>query len=140
MQIKNLTSIFTGSGPTADSDVGSESGDEGEVIAQPATTTMPTLESIEPQSNSVLPLSSKMQAGATSGPMDLLKNPFLMPASLLALNPQLYAAQLAQLQAAQMMLVKQQAENGSGLPAFLADRKRSIEEDSPLDLGSQLQS
>ena len=98
---------------------------------------MPTLESIEPQSNSVLPLSSKMQAGATSGPMDLLKNPFLMPASLLALNPQLYAAQLAQLQAAQMMLVKQQAENGSGLPAFLADRKRSIEEDSPLDLGSK---
>ena len=137
MPIKNLTSIFTGSGPTADSDVGSESGDEGEVIAQPATTTMPTLESIEPQSNSVLPLSSKMQAGATSGPMDLLKNPFLMPASLLALNPQLYAAQLAQLQAAQMMLVKQQAENGSGLPAFLADRKRSIEEDSPLDLGSK---
>merc|ERR1719400_2642363 len=36
-----------------------------------------------------------------------------------------------------MMLVKQQAENGSGLPGFLADRKRSIEEDSPLDLGSK---
>ena len=75
--------------------------------------------------------------------MDLLKNTFLMPASLSALNPQLYAAQLAQLQAAQMMLAKQQAEgtgwekNGSGLPAFLADRKRSIEEDSPLDLGSK---
>ena len=75
--------------------------------------------------------------------MDLLKNPFLMPASLLALNPQLYAAQLAQLQAAQMMLAKQQAEgagwekNGSGLPAFLADRKRSIEEDSPLTLAQK---
>merc|ERR1719234_2782193 len=42
-----------------------------------------------------------------------------------------------------MMLVKQQqtelggSSNGSGLPAFLADRKRSIEEDSPLDLGSK---
>ena len=71
-----------------------------------------------------------------ANPMDILKNsPFLLPAQLLALNPQLYAAQLAQLQAAQMMLAKQQAEgtgwekNGSGLPAFLADRKRSIEED-----------
>ena len=46
-----------------------------------------------------------------ANPMDILKNsPFLLPAQLLALNPQLYAAQLAQLQAAQMMLVKQQAE------------------------------
>ena len=42
-----------------------------------------------------------------ANPMDILKNsPFLLPAQLLALNPQLYAAQLAQLQAAQMMLVK----------------------------------
>ena len=59
---------------------------------------MPTLESLEPQRNSVSPPSSKLGSG--SNPMDLLKNPFLMPASLLALNPQLYAAQLAQLQAA----------------------------------------
>ena len=74
-----------------------------------------------------------------SPPMDLLKNPFLMPASLLALNPQLMQAQLAQLQAAQMMLAKQQVgdTNGSGLPSFLADRKRSIDEGSPLDLGSK---
>merc|ERR1719350_1050415 len=47
-----------------------------------------------------------------ANPMDILKNsPFLLPAQLLALNPQLYAAQLAQLQAAQMMLVKQQTES-----------------------------
>ena len=65
--------------------------------------------------------------------MDLLKNPFLMPASLLALNPQLYAAQLAQLQAEGTGWEK----NGSGLPAFLADRKRSIEEDSPLTLAQK---
>ena len=131
---KSYSSDIAGTGPNADSEGGSESGEEQEV-------TMPTLESLEPQRNSVSPPSSKLGGG--SNPMDLLKNPFLMPASLLALNPQLYAAQLAQLQAAQMMLAKQQAEgtgwekNGSGLPAFLADRKRSIEEDSPLDLGSK---
>ena len=46
-----------------------------------------------------------------ANPMDILKNsPFLLPAQALALNPQLFAAQLAQLQAAQMMLAKQQAE------------------------------
>ena len=134
-QFYDLTTEIAGTGPNADSECGSESGEEQEV-------TMPTLESLEPQRNSVSPPSSSKLAGG-SNPMDLLKNPFLMPASLLALNPQLYAAQLAQLQAAQMMLAKQQAEgsgwekNGSGLPAFLADRKRSIEEDSPLDLGSK---
>ena len=46
-----------------------------------------------------------------ANPMDILKNsPFLMPAQLLALNPQLMAAQLAQMQAAQIMLAKQQAD------------------------------
>ena len=50
---------------------------------------------------------------------DMLKNsPFLLPAQLMALNPQLYAAQFAQLQAAQLMLAKQtlenSAENGDG--------------------------
>ena len=57
-----------------------------------------------------------------ANPMDILKNsPFLLPAHLLALNPQLYAAQLAQLQAAQMMLAKQQAGGeDAGLTAFLA--------------------
>ena len=43
---------------------------------------------------------------------DMLKNsPFLLPAQLMALNPQLYAAQFAQLQAAQLMLAKQTLEN-----------------------------
>jgi len=49
-----------------------------------------------------------------AGPMDLLKNaassPFLLPAQLLALNPQLYAAQFAQLQAAQLLLAKSKVE------------------------------
>ena len=47
-----------------------------------------------------------------ASPMDLLKNPFLLPAPLLALNPNLYAAQLAQLQAAQLLFAKQQSEQG----------------------------
>ena len=67
--------------------------------------------------------------------MDLLKNPFLlpgcMPASLLALNPQLMQAQLAQLQAAQMMLAKQQAQNGAGF------RKRSVDEDEAAEVASR---
>ena len=66
--------------------------------------------------------------------LDLLKsNPFLLPAQLLALNPNLYAAQFAQLQAAQLMLAKQQqdADLSSG------DRKRpAADDDAPLDLGS----
>ena len=71
-----------------------------------------------------------------TSPLDLLKNPFLMGASpLLALNPQLYAAQLANLQAAQLMLANQQlaaASSDSGLPG---DRKRPADLESPLDLG-----
>ena len=60
-----------------------------------------------------------------ANPMDILKsNPFLLPAQLLALNPQLYAAQFAQLQAAQMLLAKQslssEEENGDSV----ASRKR----------------
>ena len=46
-----------------------------------------------------------------ANPMDILKSsPFLLPAQLLALNPQLYAAQFAQLQAAQMLLAKKQVK------------------------------
>jgi len=127
-----------------ESDAGSESNDEPEV-------TMPMLESLEPQraSSNSPPSSSqpnikssptvtdnKMQ-GASPSPMDLLKNPFLMPAHLLALNPNLYAAQLAQLQAAQLMLAKQQNQRNGSDSQSPADRKRSIEEDSPLDLGSR---
>ena len=63
-----------------------------------------------------------------ANPMDLLKNanPFLMPAQLLALNPQLYAAQLAQLQAAQLMLAKQTLEQQQEVAgeAAAASRKR----------------
>merc|ERR1711994_586726 len=99
---------------------------------------MPILESLEPQrqssphrkSSSLSPRDSKMQPEA----MDLLKNPFLLPAQLMALNPSLYAAQLAQLQAAQLLLAKQQAEtsrNGD------LSRKRSMDEEAPLDLGSK---
>ena len=45
---------------------------------------------------------------------DMLKNsPFLLPAQLMALNPQLYMAQFAQLQAAQQMLAKQTLENST---------------------------
>merc|ERR1711892_162994 len=123
---------------TVESDAGSESNDEQEV-------TMPMLESLEPHrpsSNSPpavtptpkSPSADKMQG--TPSPMDLMKNPFLLPAHLLALNPNLYAAQLAQLQAAQLLLSKQQNE-GDRNGQSLADRKRSIEEDSPLDLGSK---
>jgi len=65
-----------------------------------------------------------MAAGSAS--LDLLKgNPFLLSAPLLALNPALYAAQLAQLQAAQLMLAKQGQENGAG-----ADRKRTAEDEN----------
>ena len=85
---------------------------------------MPTLDS--PRSRSVSPPSSpprmssddaktlkmKSPEELMANPMDLLKNsPFLMPAQLLALNPQLYAAQLAQLQAAQLLLAKQTLDN-----------------------------
>ena len=69
----------------------------------------------------------------SSLPIDIMKNPFLLPAHLLALNPGLYAAQFAQLQAAQLLISKQNSEDyrdGS-------DRKRSAGDDSPLDLGSR---
>ena len=71
-----------------------------------------------------------------TSPMDLLKNPFLLPAHLLALNPNLYAAQLAQLQAAQLLFAKSQAgeRNGRGVE----DRKRSLEEDDPPSLTANL--
>ena len=99
------------------------------------------LESLEPPSQIVSPLrtkssSPKSQMSASASPMDLLKNPFLLPAHLLALNPNLYAAQLAQLQAAQLLFAKTQTsseDNGLGP----VDRKRSIDGDSPLDLGSR---
>ena len=77
-------------------------------------------------------LKMKDQQELMANPMDLLKNnPFLLPAQFLALNPSLYAAQLAQLQAAQIMLARQQHEallgvqvNGEAL-----GRKRSADED-----------
>merc|ERR1712123_308601 len=126
---------------TVESDAGSESNDEQEV-------TMPMLESLEPHrpsSNSPpavtptpkSPSADKMQG--TPSPMDLMKNPFLLPAHLLALNPNLYAAQLAQLQAAQLLLAKQQdneTKNGDSEQNG-SYRKRSIEGNSPLDLGSK---
>ena len=130
----------------SDADAGSESNDEQEV-------TMPMLESLEPhrpssnsspavtptpKSPSAEAVDIKMQGTPAPTPMDLLKNPFLLPAHLLALNPNLYAAQLAQLQAAQLLLSKQQTTTeGDRNGQSLVDRKRSIEEDSPLDLGSK---
>ena len=74
-----------------------------------------------------------------TNPMDILKtNPFLLPAQFLALNPGLYAAQLAQLQAAQLLLARQQqeallgglasAENGEAAD-LASSRKRAAEDD-----------
>ena len=105
--------IIAGSG-TVESDGGSESNDE------------PELTTLDPPASppSTLPAESPATA-----PMDLLKNPFLLPAQFLALNPNLYAAQFAQLQAAQLLLTKQNEEAGP--------RKRNAEDDSPLDLGSK---
>ena len=109
---------------------------------RPAPGTMPMLESLEPSHFSAAALSGRAKPGAGGGaPMDLLKSPFLLPAPLLALNPSLYAAQLAQLQAAQLLFAKQQSEaapdSGDKNGLSSSDRKRSIEEDSPLDLGSK---
>merc|ERR1719225_696895 len=76
---------------------------------------MPILESLEPPTT-FGGKSSSPKSPVTSvptSPMDLLKNPFLLPAHLLALNPNLYAAQLAQLQAAQLLFAKQQTEAGA---------------------------
>jgi uncharacterized C2H2 Zn-finger protein len=80
-----------------------------------------------------------MVAGGSGGgalSVDALKtNPFLLPAPLLALNPALYAAQLAQLQAAQLLLAKQSLESGGGASA---DRKRAAEDEALMrDLGSK---
>ena len=88
---------------------------------------MPTLAGSFPRSRSPSPPSSpprmtsedaktlkmKSPEELLANPMaDMLKNsPFLLPAQLMALNPQLYAAQFAQLQAAQLMLAKQTLEN-----------------------------
>jgi hypothetical protein len=48
--------------------------------------------------------------GAGGGGVGVGGSPFLLPAQFLALNPGLYAAQLAQLQAAQLMLARHQQE------------------------------
>ena len=104
---------------------------------------MSMLESLESSHPSLLqpPPTSAGIAAMSPSPMDLLKNPFLLPAHLLALNPNLYAAQLAQIQAAQFLFSKQQTEtsdNKNGLLSPSDSRKRSLEEeDSPLDLGSK---
>jgi len=63
-----------------------------------------------------------------ANPMDILKsNPFLLPAQLLALNPQLYAAQFAQLQAAQMLLAKQTLDSSEENGDSVSSRKRGGE-------------
>ena len=63
-----------------------------------------------------------------ANPMDILKsNPFLLPAQLLALNPQLYAAQFAQLQAAQMLLAKQTLDSSEENGDAVSSRKRGGE-------------
>ena len=78
---------------------------------------------------------SPQNISTMNSPLDLLKNPFFMGTSpLLALNPQLYAAQLANLQAAQLMLAKQSASADDNI-AETSDRKRSADVESPLDLG-----
>ena len=67
---------------------------------------------------------------AAAAPLDVLKsNPFLLPAQFLALNPNLYAAQLAQLQAAQLMLARHQQEALLGVSEEAVGRKRSAEEE-----------
>ena len=114
----------------------------GATSPRPAPGTMPMLESLEPSQFSAAALSGRAKPGAGGGAaMELLKSPFLLPAPLLALNPSLYAAQLAQLQAAQLLFAKQQSEaapdSGDKNGLSSSDRKRSIEEDSPLDLGSK---
>ena len=100
---------------------------------------MPILESLEPPTTFGAKSSSPKSpvTSVPTSPMDLLKNPFLLPAHLLALNPNLYAAQLAQLQAAQLLFAKQQTEAGgdrNGGPGA-TDRKRSLEEDSSKSAG-----
>jgi len=137
-------------GPDSVSDKGSEGcGEDTEV-------TMPILESLEPKGRSRSPspppsspprmspedtkvLKMKSPEELLANPMDILKSsPFLLPAQLLALNPQLYAAQFAQLQAAQMLLAKTQqdsveSENGETSIA----RKRGGDDNSLLDFESK---
>jgi len=139
-ELENNKNDEEATGP--ESDGASESNDESEV-------TMPMLESLEPQKTHKSSAEEKKPIHKESSglstiqeapsPMDLLKNPFLLPAPLLALNPNLYAAQLAQLQAAQLLLAKQQdneTKNGDSEQNG-SYRKRSIEGNSPLDLGSK---
>ena len=98
------------------------------------------LESLEPPAPFSRSPGSQGPTGQAQSGMDLLKNPFLLPAHLLALNPNLYAAQLAQLQAAQFLFAKQQSSESGGDKNGVASpetRKRSMDEDSPLDLGSK---
>ena len=102
---------------------------------------MPILDSAGVRSRSASPPSSppRMSEDAKTlkmknpeelmaNPMDLLKsNPFLLPAQLLALNPQLYAAQFAQLQAAQMLLAKQTLDSSEENGEAVSSRKRGGE-------------
>eukprot|EP00090_Calanus_glacialis_P026729 TRINITY_DN42025_c0_g1_i1.p1 TRINITY_DN42025_c0_g1~~TRINITY_DN42025_c0_g1_i1.p1 ORF type:complete len:858 (-),score=155.62 TRINITY_DN42025_c0_g1_i1:79-2652(-) len=137
-------------GPDSVSDKDSEGcGEDTEV-------TMPILESLEPRGRSRSPspppsspprmspedtkvLKMKSPEELLANPMDILKSsPFLLPAHLLALNPQLYAAQFAQLQAAQMLLAKTQqdgpeSEHGENSIA----RKRGGDDNSLLDFESK---
>ena len=68
---------------------------------------------------------------AVSPALDLMKsNPFLQQAQFLALNPNLYAAQLAQLQAAQILLARQQQEALLGVAGENGEaKKRAADED-----------
>ena len=141
-QTSNLTSVHSISDrECVESEVGS---DQEDAAPGPQEVTMPMLEALEPPApfSPVRTKSPGSGAPAPTSGVDLLKNPFLLPAHLLALNPNLYAAQLAQLQAAQFLFAKQQgSESGSGdkngAMGSPDTRKRSIEEDSPLDLGSK---
>merc|ERR1712106_774016 len=74
-----------------------------------------------------------------ANPMDISKSsPFLLPAQLLALNPQLYAAQFAQLQAAQMLLAKTQQDGvESDNSETSIARKRGGDDNSLLDFESK---
>lgn len=117
---------------------------------------MPMLESLDGRSRSPSPISSrspalenpqmdmlklKSPADLLKNQMDIFRNPLLLSAQMLALNPQLYAAQLAQLQAAQLMLARQQQdtdEGGEGQGGQVPpSRKRAVDHNSPLDLGSK---
>ena len=98
---------------------------------------MPILESLEPPTTFAGKSSgpkSPMTSVPTS-PMDLLKNPFLLPAHLLALNPNLYAAQLAQLQAAQLLGRDTANDKREDAGAILADVMRGIMDTMKIENG-----